>query len=416
MVKNYQDIEKALIGIWLQDTMLQYTELFEPSDFFIFRGTFQKIKDAVKQKKPISLPIVTGEYKITELAKLVTESYPSQIETYVEEMQEIIADRKFNAKMKDNYEGNPYEKASQIIDSMREVVPTSKAKTTVQHLIELADEIPLRKLKDYSTMYGIPKLDMKTNGLHKTNLVVVAGRPSVGKSAFALQVADNVLKKGKKVLFVSLEISATELLERWVMHITDIDSTRMKSGELTEYRVGAKIEDKCDWGEFSKASDIIAGYKLEINTSARTIAKLRVEIARENPDLVIIDQISFMSGNGKFMSKREEFVNITRNLKILAMDFNIPIVALAQINRDASENYPTLANLKESGSIEEDANVVIMLHKLTEKQCRDDGYDFILEGNKGNSTLIIIGKNRSGEIGNFNTQFIGSKYKFYEMA
>ena len=407
MVKNYQDIEKALIGIWLQDTMLQYTELFEPPDFFIFKGTFQKIKDAVKQKKPISLPIVTGEYKITELAKLVTESYPSQIETYVEEMQEIIADRKFNAKMKDSYEGNPYEKASQIIDSMREVVPASKAKTTVQHLIELADEIPLRKLKDYSTMYGIPKLDMKTNGLHKTNLVVVAGRPSVGKSAFALQVADNVLKKGKKVLFVSLEISATELLERWVMHITDINSDKIKGGDL---------ETDDGWHKLSVANDTIAGYKLEINTSARNVAKLRVEIARETPDLVIIDQISFMSGNGKFMSKREEFVNITRNLKILAMDFNIPIVALAQINRDASENYPTLANLKESGSIEEDANVVIMLHKLTEKQCKDDGYDFILEGNKGNSTLIIIGKNRSGEIGNFNTQFIGSKYKFYEMT
>jgi len=406
MVKNYQDIEKALIGIWLQDTMLQYTELFEPSDFFIFKGTFQKIKDAVKQKKPISLPIVTGEYKITELAKLVTESYPSQIETYVEEMQEIIADRKFNAKIKVNYEGNPYEKASQIIESMREVVPTSKAKTTVQHLIELADEIPLRKLKDYSTMYGIPKLDMKTNGLHKTNLIVVAGRPSVGKSAFALQVADNVLKKGKKVLFVSLEISATELLERWVMHITDINPDKIKGGDL---------ETDDGWHKLSVANDIIAGYKLEINTSARNVAKLRVEIARENPDLVIIDQISFMSGNGKFMSKREEFVNITRNLKILAMDFNIPIVALAQINRDASENYPTLANLKESGSIEEDANVVIMLHKLTEKQCEEDKYKFIEEEKEGTSTLIIIGKNRSGEIGNFNTQFIGRKYKFYEM-
>jgi len=216
-----------------------------------------------------------------------------------------------------------------------------------------------------------------------------------------------VLKKGKKVLFVSLEISATELLERWVMHITDINPDKIKSGDL---------ETDDGWHKLSVANDTIAGYKLEINTSARTVAKLRVEIARENPDLVIIDQISFMSGTGKFMSKREEFVNITRNLKILAMDFNIPIVALAQINRDASENYPTLANLKESGSIEEDANVVIMLHKLTEKQCRDDGYDFILEGNKGNSTLIIIGKNRSGEIGNFNTQFIGSKYKFYEMA
>ena len=222
-------------------------------------------------------------------------------------------------------------------------------------MLDLINEIDARKENKRKLSYGIPSLDKRTNGIHKQNLVIVAGRPGIGKSALALQIASHNCERKSKVLFASLEMGETELLERMVMHLSDIDTYNMKTGNLTKY----------EWNQISLATDRIAEYPLNINTAVRTPSQLRVEIARTQPDLVIVDQLGLLRDENRVNSRREEIVNITRKLKLMAMDFDVPVIALAQINRDASETIPTLANLKESGSIEEDANVVIMLHALS---------------------------------------------------
>ena len=402
---DYTEIEKQLIGIWLQNTMLQYVELFKPDDFFLFKGTFSKIQATIKENKEVTIPTVSGEYKTSELAKLSISAFPNQIETFVASMQEIIAGRKFDEKIKQEYSGTPYEKASQVIESMREVVPTEQKKNINGQLLDLMDVIDDRKKADKSMLYGIPKLDKKTNGIHKENLIIVSGRPGTGKSAFALQIANHVLANKKKVLFVSLEMGETELLERLVMHLSDIDGANMKTGDLTKY----------EWRETSVAIDIISKYNLIINTRIRTISQLRIEIAKTMPDLVILDQLGLIRDEGKHPSRREEIVNITRKLKMMAMDFKLPIIALAQINRDANENLPTLANLKESGSIEEDANVVIMLHTLSREQCKKSNFTYFDEESGKKSALIILGKHRNGEVGKVNAVYIGKKYNFMEV-
>lgn len=400
------EVEKQLIGIWVQNKMLQYTELFQADDFFYFRGTFSNILKAIKEGKPVNLATVAGENKVSDLAELMMKAFPSQIEAYVEQMQMYVAERKYKEFLKAPLEGTAYEKASQMIEKMKTVVPQGKSKDISRQLLDLMDEIDKRKSADKNMGYGIPKLDKKTNGIHKENLVIISGRPGVGKSAFALQVANNVLNHGYKVLFVSLEMGETELLERLVMHLSDIDGNNMKTGDLT----------RSEWGQTSVAVDQISKYKLDINTKVRSTAHLRVEIARTQPDLVVVDQLGLLREDERFTSRREEITSITRKLKLMAMDFQIPIMALAQINRDANENYPTLANLKESGSIEEDANVVIMLHAPTREQCERRGNPYH-ENESGKKTVeIMLAKHRAGEIGSIPSVYIGRKYKFMEIV
>ena len=403
---NQGEVEKQLIGIWVQNQMLQYTELFQVDDFFYFRGTFANILQAIKEGKPINLATVAGEAKVADLAELMMRSFPPQIEYFVEQMQLCVAERKYKEYLKTPLEGTAYEKASQMIEKMKTVVPQAKSKDISRQLLDLMDELDKRKSVEKGMGYGIPKLDKKTNGIHKDNLIIVSGRPGVGKSAFALQVANNVLSHGYKVLFISLEMGETELLERLIMHLSDIDGGNMKTGELTKY----------EWNQTSIAVDKISTYKLDINTKVRNTAQLRVEIARTQPDLVIVDQLGLLREEERYMSRREEITAITRKLKLMAMDFNLPVIALAQINRDANENYPTLANLKESGSIEEDANVVIMLHAPTRQQCEKDGdpYHEVDSGKK--TVLIMLAKHRAGEVGNISSVYIGRKYKFMEVA
>jgi len=403
---NQTEVEKQLIGIWCSGQFLQYTELFESRDFHHFPGTFENIKGAIAEAKPVSIVTAAGEYKTNQLAKLMTESFPSQVETLVAQMQEIVAERKYNEFISIPIEGTPYEKASMMIEQMRAVMPQKTKSDINKQLIDLMDEIDKRKTAERNIGYGIPKLDSKTNGMHKQNLIIISGRPGVGKSAFALQVANNALKHKYKVLFVSLEMGESELLERLVMHLSDIDGNAMKTGNLS----------RGEWDQTSQAIDIISGYPIEINTSVRTPGQLRIEIARHQPDLVIVDQLGLLREEERHASRREEIVSITRKLKLMAMDFNIPIIALAQINRDASENYPTLANLKESGSIEEDANVVIMLHSLSQSQCSSNGLNYC-ENESGRKTMtVMLAKHRNGETGNIPVVYTGRKYKFVEIG
>lgn len=404
MVKQ-AEVEKQLIGIWVQNKMLQYTEVFQPDDFIFFRGTFQNILNLIRDGKPINLATVSGEAKVSELAELMIQAFPPQIEYFVEQMQMHIAERKYKEYLEMPTEGTVYERASQMIERMKMVMPHDKPKDISRQLIDLMTEIDSRKSAEKGMAYGIPKLDKKTNGIHKENLVIVSGRPGVGKSAFALQVVNNVLNRGYKVLFVSLEMGETELLERLVMHLSDIDGTNMKTGDLTKYELN----------QTSVAIDVIAKYKLDINTRVRNTSHLRVEIARTQPDLVVVDQLGLLREDERFTSRREEITSITRKLKLMAMDFKIPIIALAQINRDANENYPTLANLKESGSIEEDANVVIMLHAPTREQCDKRGNPYH-DTESGRKTIeIMLAKHRAGEVGSIPSVYIGRKYKFMEI-
>ena len=251
--------------------------------------------------------------------------------------------------------------------------------------------------------YGLPTLDEMTGGLKRKELTAVAARPSVGKSAFALQIASHVQESGQKVLFFPLEMSALQTIERLCVMKQVADPKSIKTGRFQNNSIVL-------------AQDYI--YELEksglfkIFEGIGDIEKIRAAIRQENPFLVVVDQLTQMKANKPFKSKREQFSYMTNELKAMAMHEDVAIMLLCQLNRGAEADEPTMANLKESGSIEEDSDNVIMLHRVQRDQLRIP--DMWAEWET--PVNINLAKQRSGETGSFLSGFNASRFRFYEKA
>ena len=243
---------------------------------------------------------------------------------------------------------------------------------------------------------GLRDLDRKINGLNKGNLLLVAARPAMGKTSFALNICLNVAKKYKKtVAFFSLEMSREELAMRLLSSESFVDSQKMATGKLTEE----------EWVKIGMASSALSQTDIRVDDNGGiTVAEMNAKCRRlDNLGLVIIDYLQLMqgSGYGKGNDNRVQVVSdISRSLKIMAKELNVPVICLSQLNRAAegrSDKRPVLSDLRESGSIEQDADSVMMLY-------RDDYYNPNTE--EKNIAECIVAKNRHGETGTVKLQWI----------
>ena len=243
---------------------------------------------------------------------------------------------------------------------------------------------------------GLRDLDSKVNGLNKGNLLLVAARPAMGKTSFALNIGLNVAKKyNKTVAFFSLEMSREELAMRLLSSESFVDSQKMATGKLTEE----------EWVKIGMASSALSQTDIRVDDNGGiTVAEMSAKCRRlDNLGLVIIDYLQLMQGSGysKNNENRVQVVSdISRSLKIMAKDLNVPVICLSQLNRAAegrSDKRPMLSDLRESGSIEQDADCVMMLY-------RDDYYN--KESEKTNVAECIVAKNRHGEIGTVELQWL----------
>ena len=243
---------------------------------------------------------------------------------------------------------------------------------------------------------GLRDLDGKINGLNKGNLLLVAARPAMGKTTFALNMALNVAKKYKKtVAFFSLEMSREELAMRLLSSESFVDSQKMATGKLTEE----------EWVKISMASSALSQTDIRVDDNGGiTVAEMNAKLRRlDNLGLVVIDYLQLMQGSGheRGNENRVQIVSdISRSLKIMAKDLGVPVVCLSQLNRAAegrSDKRPVLSDLRESGSIEQDADCVMMLY-------RDDYYNPNTE--EKNIAECIVAKNRHGEIGTVKLQWL----------
>ena len=243
---------------------------------------------------------------------------------------------------------------------------------------------------------GLRDLDAKINGLNKGNLLLVAARPAMGKTSFALNICLNVAKKYKKtVAFFSLEMSREELAMRLLSSESFVDSQKMATGKLTEE----------EWVKIGMASSALSQTDIRVDDNGGiTVAEMNAKCRRlDNLGLVIIDYLQLMqgSGYGKGNDNRVQVVSdISRSLKIMAKELNVPVICLSQLNRAAegrSDKRPVLSDLRESGSIEQDADSVMMLY-------RDDYYNPNTE--EKNIAECIVAKNRHGEIGTVKLQWL----------
>jgi len=246
---------------------------------------------------------------------------------------------------------------------------------------------------------GLIGLDEKTLGLHPSNLIIIAGRPSMGKTSLALNMAEDAAKKGKTALVFSMEMSGKELTQRELANLGSIPFNFIRSG---------KLNDK-HWPRLTEATKQLNEMPLIIDeTPALTIGELRLrakQVQREKGlDLIVVDYIQLMSGSGD--TRNETVSDISRGLKALAKELSVPVVALSQLNRSLEQRpnkRPIMSDLRDSGAIEQDADVILFVY-------RDEVYNE--ESPHKDIAEIIIGKQRQGALGTVFTKFIGCLLRF----
>ena len=277
---------------------------------------------------------------------------------------------------------------------------------------------------------ALTDLDKKIGGLHKSDLIIIAGRPSMGKTAFATNIASNIcmdklnLKKKNNVLFFSLEMSSEQLATRLLSEMSKIPSEKIRTGSIS----------KMDFENLLKSSEKIKNLSLFIDDSpALTLSAIRSRSRRlkrkDGLDLIIIDYLQLISSESRNLNDNrvKEISEITRGLKAIAKEFNIPVIALSQLSRkveDREEKRPQLADLRESGSIEQDADLVVFLYReeyyLARTEPPEGTEKHIAWTDKmekiHNIAEIIVAKNRHGPISRVKLHFNASNTKFSDLA
>jgi replicative DNA helicase len=254
---------------------------------------------------------------------------------------------------------------------------------------------------------GFKELDRYTAGFHASDLIIVAGRPSMGKTALCLNLAQYAaIEKRIPVAVFSLEMSKEQLVIRMLCSEAQVEGTRLRTGFLTE----------SDWPKLTLAAGNLSDAPIFIDDSAAiSILELRAKARRLKGEhglgMLIIDYLQLMKGRAKVESRQQEISEISRSLKALAKELNIPVIAVSQLSRKTEErtgNRPQLSDLRESGAIEQDADLILFLY-------RDEVYNRSGDNpNKGTAELII-GKQRNGPIGKIDLAFLDKFTTFKEL-
>jgi replicative DNA helicase len=290
-------------------------------------------------------------------------------------------------------------------------IKTQKLSSSAELLNDLFYELKKKFLNP--ALPGLPSgfynLDLLTQGFQKSDLIIIAGRPSMGKTAFSLNITLNIIKNSKlPVLFFSLEMSKKQIMYRLLSMESNIDQTRLKNGKLY----------KNDWVKLNKIIKILSKLPIFIDDSADlSVQDIRLKIKtlileQANIGLIVIDYLQLMQSlKVQNENRAQELSQITRSLKNIAREFNIPIIVLSQLSRNVENRInqkPILSDLRESGSIEQDADLVLMLSKMNNSNL-----------NQTNTRIfqlieLIVAKQRNGPIGTVKLQFNEKQTKFLD--
>ncbi|MGP1612153.1 MAG: replicative DNA helicase [Catonella sp.] len=408
--------EQSVIGSMLLDTetVITAAEILEADDFYDKRYgiIFSAAVALEKEGKPIDY--LTIENKIKEMDKslgsidmdilreaVMAVSTSVNIATHAEIVYKYSLFRKL-IKAADEISLSCYAGESSLdvilqntekkifdLIGKRHIADAADIKTVMISVIESIEAASKSGGRVTGIATGFADLDYKTAGLQNSDLILIAARPSMGKTAFALNIAEYVtVKKNVTTAIFSLEMSKEQLARRILAMNSKVDSQKLRTGDLS---------DK-EWLEIIDSARIIGGTSLIIDdTPGISVTELRSKCRKlkleQNLGLVIIDYIQLMTGGGKSESRQQEISEISRSLKALAREINAPIIALSQLSRKVEsrdDKRPMLSDLRESGAIEQDADVVMFIY-------RDEYYNKDTES--PGVTEIIIGKQRNGPIG-----------------
>jgi replicative DNA helicase len=286
-------------------------------------------------------------------------------------------------------------------------VSFSSLKNVIKDSFQMIEQLYDRKEMVTGVPTGFTQIDELTTGLQKSDLIIIGGRPSMGKTAFSLNIAQHVgVHMKEPVAIFSLEMSKEQLAFRMLCSEAMVDSNSIRKGFIR----------KEDWHSLTNAAGNLAAAPIFIDDSAgMTVLEMRAKARRLKAEhglsLVIVDYLQLMRGRGNAERREQEISEISRSLKALAKELRVPVIALSQLNRGVesrTEKKPTLADLRESGAIEQDADVIIFLY-------RDEVYNKKKEDNKGKAE-IIIAKQRNGPTGEIPLTFISHCTRFENYA
>ena len=303
------------------------------------------------------------------------------------------------------------DESEQRIFKIKDLNTSNKQFADLKVLLERVIErtIQMAEREDKNAVTGIAthfhQLDQMTSGLQRGELIIVAGRPGMGKTSFALNIAENVALKNKlPVAVFSMEMTGEQLVQRLLSSVAMVDHGSIKRGDLSHD----------DMDKMFLAMNELRNAPIHIaETPGINVIDLRARVRRLKDTLgdlglIVIDYVQIMSGlgNGRNTNRAQEIADISRSLKSLALELNVPIVLLSQLNREVEsrqDKRPNIADLRESGALEQDADIILLLY-------RDSYYD--KESKKGNLSEINIAKNRSGSTGVVELAFIAKLTRF----
>ena len=436
------EAEEAVLGSILleQDSIISVMEFLVPDDFYrvahqlIFAAMIElnqnseaidpiTVSEKLRQKNQIDN--VGGEAGIIELLDKVPTA--ANVEFYTQIVLEKSTRRKL-IKTSTNIVKNAYqedETIANVLDTAeRDILSVSEGRNKagfipIRDVLHDAYESLEERSKNNGEVTGIATgyigLDRMTSGLHADELIILAARPSVGKTAFVLNIAKNVaVNLNETVAIFSLEMGAESLVERIICSHASINAGHLKTGKLTDE----------EYTQYFVATGVLAEAPIYIDdTPGIRVSEIRAKCRRlkqerNNLGLVVIDYLQLIEGNGK-ESRQQEVSEISRNLKKLAKELKVPVIALSQLSRGVEQRQdkrPIMSDIRESGSIEQDADIVAFLYRDDYYRQEPDENGQVPEVEPNSTIEVIIEKNRSGPRGTVELNFMKEFNKFTNLV
>lgn len=427
---NDMKAEQAVIGSMLLDRnmIVEVADILTKDDFYYqqYGLMFEAMVVLYNEGKPVDLLTVSNKLKEMGAPDNVADTeYIAETLMYVEysgqakDYAEIVQDKailrrmiRFTEKTTETCYSGKVNVAELLDSSEKELFDISQHKSGATDFVSMKEvalnvlstieESANRKSKVTGVPTGFIDLDEKLSGLHGSELILIAARPAMGKTAFALNIAQYAtMKKNVATAIFSLEMSKEQLATRLIAMDSMIDSQAIRTGQLQDM----------DWVKLIDSTHRVGTTPMFIDdTPGITVSELRSKCRKlkqtQNLGLIVIDYLQLMNGSGKKESRQQEISEISRSLKKLARELDVPVIALSQLNRaaDAREDHkPVMSDLRESGAIEQDADVIMFIY-------RDDYYN--KESEKPGIAEIIVAKQRNGSTGPVELVWLGQYTKF----
>ena len=398
-IPQHREIYKTLENMFQMSRTIDYVTLLErlkDSGTYDEAGGKAYITQ-LAQMVPSSANILTYASIIRE--RYYTRSLILAAQNIIKDATDSVVD---TARLLDSAEQRIYEiREGKDISGLTHIKDVMSAET-FDRLTKITD--PETKDDYIGIPTGIGDLDKVITGLNKSDLIIVGARPGMGKTSFALNIAKNVAEKGKRVAFFSLEMTRDQIAQRLLSNEASVPSTKLRTGELSPE----------EWARLGNAGQALSKMDIYVDeTPGITVPEMKAKLLRQKVDLVIIDYLGLMQSAKRTENRVQEVSDITRNLKTMAKDLHVPVIACAQLSRGTEakgkSHRPALSDLRESGSIEQDADIVLFLYRETYYDSeKADGE----ERSDPNKAECIVAKNRHGEIKTIDLYWDGQFTRF----